>query len=89
MKNWKRNLIESLVLGAALAVALIFTATQTGSPWLQPAFYVPFQGAALLSGIGYEPPPLVFHALLFVQCYAIVLALGWLVGRYRGRPAEV
>ncbi len=88
MKIWKRRLIESLLLGSGLALALVFLARQAAVDWLWPPFYVSFQGAALLSGNWHEPPPWLYHMVLFLQCYLVVLSLGWLVGRYRSRPAE-
>lgn len=88
MKNWKRGLTESLLLGSALALVLIFSARQGAADWIWPAFVVPFQGAALLSGNGHEPPPWLYHTVLFLQCFLVVLILGWLVGRYRNRPSK-
>ena len=89
MATWKRRLIESLLVGSALALAFVFLARQGAADWVGPVFVVPFHGAALLSGNSLEPPPWLFHTVLFLQCYLVVLALGWLAGRYRSRPANV
>lgn len=92
MKNWKRTLTESLLIGSVLAVAIIFIARQqmlTVLEWISPVFYVPGKGAALLSGNWHEPPPWLFHSVLVLQCVLAVFVLGWLAGRYRGGPAKV
>ena len=89
MATWKRLLIGSLVGGSALTLAVVFLARQGAAEWIGPAFVIPFHGAALLSGNSIEPPPWLFHTVLFVQCYLVVLALGWLAGRYRSRPVNV
>ena len=91
MKNWKRPLTESLLFGSTLALAIIFIARQqmlTVLEWISPVFYVPGQGAALLSGNLHEPPPWLFHTVLVLQCVLAVFLLGWLAGRYRGQPAK-
>ncbi len=91
MENWKRALTESFLLGSALALAIIFIARQqmlAVLEWISPVFYLPAQGAALLSGNTHEPPPWLFHAVLFLQCLILVFVLGWLAGRYRGQPAK-
>lgn len=87
LRNLKRRVIESVLLGAGLTVILVVLARQGAADWVWPAFVVPFQGAALLSGNSHEPAPWLYHTVLFLQCYLVVLVLGWLVGRYRGRPA--
>ena len=87
MKSWKRPLIESLVLGSALTLSVVFVAQQqilAVLNWIGPVFFVPFHGAALLSGNAHEPPPWLFHAVLFLQFCLAVFVVGWLVGRYRG-----
>jgi hypothetical protein len=92
MKNWKRPLAESLLLGSVLALTVIFIARQQISAlldWIGPAFYLPFQGSALLSGNSQEPAPWLFHVILFLQFYLAVFLIGWFVGRYRGRPSKV
>jgi hypothetical protein len=89
MKNWKRPIVESLLLGSVLALAVIFIARLQIFAllnWMGPVFYLPFQGSALLSGNSQEPAPWLFHLILFLQFYLAVLLVGWLVGRYRGRP---
>lgn len=91
MKNWKRPLAESLAIGSGIALAIIFVARQqmlTVLEWISPVFYIPSQGAALLSGNSHEPPPWLFHTVLFLQCILAVFLLGWLVGRYRSQPAK-
>lgn len=89
MTVWKRRLIVSLLLGAGLALVIVLLARQQiGLEWLGPVFYVPFNGAVLLSGNANEPPPWLFHTVLFLQCFAVVLAAGWVVGRYRRQPAN-
>ena len=88
MTTWKLRLIESILLGAGLATAIIFVATQAAGEWIAPAFFLPFQGATLLSGNSHEPPPWLFHAVLFLQSFVVVLALGWVMGRYRRRAPK-
>ena len=91
MTNWKRPLAESLLLGSALALTVIFIARQqifALLDWIGPAFYLPFQGSSLLSGGSQEPAPWLFHLILFLQFYLGVYLVGWLVGRYRGRPSR-
>jgi hypothetical protein len=91
MKNWKRPLAESLLLGSVLALTAIFIARQQIFAllnWMGPVFYLPFQGSALLSGNSQEPAPWLFHLVLFLQFYLAVFLVGWLVGRYRGRPSK-
>lgn len=91
MKIWKRPLIESLALGSALTLSVVFVAQQqilVVLNWIGPVFYFPFQGAALLSGNSHEPPPWLFHAVLFLQFCLAVFIVGWLVGRYRGDPSK-
>lgn len=91
MKYWKRPLVESLLLGSVLALAVIFIARQQIFAllnWMGPVFYLPFQGSALLSGNSQEPAPWLFHVILFLQFYLAVFLAGWLVGRYRGRSSK-
>lgn len=91
MKNWKRPLAESLAIGSGIALAIIFVARQqmlAVLEWISPVFYIPGHGSALLSGNSHEPPPWIFHTLLFLQCVLAVFLLGWLVGRYRGKRTE-
>jgi len=91
MKNWKRPLIESLLIGSALTLTVIFFARQQMHvvlEWIWPVFYVPIHGAAVLTGNTHEPSPWLMHTILFLQCSLAVFILGWLVGRYRSRPAK-
>ena len=70
MKSWKRPLIESLVLSSALTLSVIYVAQQqilVVLNWIGPVFFVPFHGAALLSGNSHEPSPWLFHTVLFLQ----------------------
>jgi len=92
MKNWKRPLTESSLIGSALALAIIFIARRQIFPlldWISPVFYLPYKGAVLLSGNLQEPPPWLFHTLLVLQCVLLVYLLGWLAGRYRSQRAKV
>jgi hypothetical protein len=88
MTTRRRRLIEPVLLGLALAAAIVVLARMQAADVIWPVFVVPFQGAALISGNGQEPPAWLFHLVLFLQCYLVVLALGWLVGRYRGRTVR-
>jgi hypothetical protein len=89
MTNWKLRLAEPLLLGAALALALFLVASQTAAnDWVQPAFVVPFLGAALLSGNMHSPASWLIGALLVLQCYLVVLFAGWVLGRYRSRSPK-
>jgi hypothetical protein len=91
MRNWKRPLAESLLIGSVLALAVIFIARQQIFAllnWMGPAFYLPFQGSALLTGNSQEPAAWLFHAILFLQFYLAVFLVGWIVGRYRERPSK-
>lgn len=91
MSNWKRPLVESLLLGAALALAVLFIARAQMFmvlDWIGPVFYIPFQASVLLSGNAQEPAPWLYHMLLFLQFCLGVFIVGWLVGRYRKRSAE-
>lgn len=91
MKNWKRPLAESLLLGSVFAITVIFIARLqifALLDWIGPAFYLPFQGSALLSGSPQEPPAWLFHVILFLQFYLVVYLVGWLSGRYRRRPSK-
>ena len=91
MKNWKRPLVESLLLGSVLALTVIFIARQQIFVVLDrigPVFYFPFQGSALLSSNSQEPAPWLFHVILFLQFYLAVFIVGWLVGRYRRRRSK-
>ncbi|GGA78926.1 hypothetical protein GCM10011521_16420 [Arenimonas soli] len=88
MKSWKRPLIESVLVGSALALAVIFVARQQMYgvlDWIGPAFYLPFRGAALLSGNTEEPAAWLFHGIMFLQFFLLAFAVGWLAGRYRSR----
>lgn len=90
MKKSKRPLAESIVVGSALALAIILIARRQIVAILDvisPVFYAPLQGASLLSGNAQEPPPWLFHTLLGLECVALVFVIGWLAGRYRGRAA--
>jgi hypothetical protein len=91
VKAVKRSVAESLVVGSLVALAIIFVAQKQLLSVLEvisPVFYLPGQGASLLSGNSQEPPPWLFHTLLGLQCILAVFAIGWLAGRYRGRSAK-
>jgi hypothetical protein len=91
MKSWKRPLIESLVLSSALTLSVIYVAQQqilVVLNWIGPVFFVPFHGAALLSGNAHEPSPWLFHTVLFLQFFLVVFIVGWLFGRYRGGKSK-
>jgi hypothetical protein len=92
MQIWKRPLTESLLIGSVLALAIIFIAQRQIFPlldWIGPVFYLPAHGASILSGNSQEPPPWLFHTVLVIQCILLVFIVGWLLGRYRSRPAKV
>ena len=91
MSNWKRPLVESLLVGSALALSVLLIARAqmyTVLEWIGPVFYIPFQGSVLLSGNAQEAPPWLYHAILFLQFSLAVFIFGWLVGRYRKRPVK-
>ncbi|TAJ74268.1 MAG: hypothetical protein EPO42_14630 [Gallionellaceae bacterium] len=91
MKTVKRPVVESLILGSVLALAIIFIAQKqilVVLEWISPVFYLPGQGASLLSGNSHEPPPWLFHTLLALQCVLAVFVVGWLAGRYRDQTAK-
>ena len=91
MKAFKRPVAESLLLGSLVALAIIFVAQKQIFAVLEliaPVFYLPGQGASLLSGNSHEPPPWLFHTLLGLQCVLAVFVIGWLAGRYRGHGAK-
>ena len=91
MKSRNRHFIEPLLIGTALTLTIIFFARQqiyAVLDFIWPVFYVPIHGAALVSGNTNEPSPWLMHTILFLQCCLAVFVLGWLVGRYRKRPAK-
>jgi len=89
MRSWKRRFFEPLLLGSALALALFLIASQTmANDWVQPAFYIPYLGAALLSGNVHSLASWLIGALLVLQCYLVVLFAGWVLGRYRSRSSK-
>ena len=91
MKNWKRPLVESLLIGAALTLTIIFFARQqihAVLDWIWPVFYVPIHGSALISGNTHEPSPWLMHTVLFLQCCLAAFVVGWLVGRYRSQSVK-
>ena len=91
MKNWKRPLAESLLLGSVLALAVILIARNqvfAVLDWIGPVFYLPFQGSSLLSGGAQEPAPWLFHAIMFLQFCVAVFIVGLIAGRYRVRAPK-
>lgn len=91
MKRWTRPLVESLVVGSVLALLVVLVARAQMFAVLDligPVFILPFQGSALLTGNAEEPAPWLFHTLLFLQFIVAVFIAGWLLGRYRRRPAK-
>ena len=89
MTSWKRFFIVPSLAGAALALLCVFIARQEAAHLIWPAWVVPFQGSALLSTSGQEPPAWLFHAVLFLQFYVLALVLVCLAGRFRSGPAKV
>lgn len=88
MKKWKRALIESLLIGTLLGLAVIFIATQQMHSVLElirPVFYIPAQGSMLLSGDSYELFNWLYHTILILQFCLATFVVGWLLGRYRTR----
>ena len=91
MKRWTRPLVESLVVGSVLALLVVLVARAqmfAVLDWIGPVFILPFHVSAMLTGNAEEPAPWLFHTMLFLQfCLAVFIA-GWLVGRYRRKPAK-
>ena len=76
-------------MGSVLTLALLLIASQSDvNDWVQPAFYVPYMGAALLSGNVHSPAVWLIGTLLVIQCCLIVLLAGWVLGRYRIRSSK-
>ena len=81
--------IWHLLAAAAAALTLYLLASQaTVGDWLQPAFYIPYMDAALLSGNAHSISTVAFSALLVLQCYLVVVLFGWVYGRVRKRGPE-
>lgn len=88
MKKLKRALVESLLVGTFLGLAVIFIARQQLHAVLElirPVFYLPAQGSMLLSGDSYELSNWLYHTILILQFCLATFVVGWLVGRYRTR----
>ncbi|GAB2652858.1 hypothetical protein [Arenimonas aestuarii] len=89
MKNWKRPLIESLIIGSLIGLAVIFIARlqmEAVLEWILPVFYIPAHVSTLLSGDSYELSNWLYHIILILQFCLAAFVVGWLVGRYRTPP---
>src|SRR5215204_527981 len=96
MKLWVRNVLLALVALGLVAVPLLFT---QGAEWgatdglnteaiqeLQPDYEPWFQPFFSAADAGMEQPLFGLQALL--GSLGLSAALGWLMGRYRGRRGE-
>jgi hypothetical protein len=85
----RTKLIWNFLVAAVVALVLYLLASQASvGDWLQPAFYLPYMGAALLSGNAHSIDTVAFSALLVLQCYLVVVLLGWVYGRLRQHGPE-
>jgi membrane-associated phospholipid phosphatase len=81
--------ISTFVAAAMVALALYLLASLASvGDWLQPVFYIPYIGAALISGNAHSISTVAFGTLLVLQCYLVVALLVWAYGRLRPQGPE-